>query len=259
MNRFKRGVAIWSAAGALLLAWAGLAWGVNHNEWNKAEAKIEQNIRLEHFYRVVGGELSGQESGPANKLARDLHDLPTSDLTSFTGDSNRYGGITDDLGFDPFNGVDCNECGKLDVEIINAVEQIKSGQLFLVLIELEREEVVGDLWPEVPGALWALWVIALPAGLGTMYVLKRRDEENRYEGVAEERRLLERLNHAKDELPVGSHDWVQLAQLGERLEEQIETRVSYRRSKTQELKLEGLKHEASNALDDIAAGNRALN
>lgn len=258
MKTIKRGAVIWAIAGMLLFAWLVFAAGVNAGARDKAEEKIEQNLKLEHFYRVVAGETSGQESGPANKLARDLKDLEATALNSFVGDSNRYGGITEDLGFDPFNGVDCSECGPLDRQVVEDVEQIKAGNLAVVIVRIQSEEVLEDEMPGLPGLLWVLWIVSLPAAGAVIYVRRMRSEGARYRDFPEERKLLAQLHEAKNELPPGHREWLALDELADRLREQIDMRASYKKSKTQQMKLETLTQEANNALDAIAAGNETL-
>lgn len=259
MNRIKRGATIWAVAGALLLAWSGFSWGANMGAEDRADDDRAKQEQLMHFYRVVAGDLSGQEPGPANKLARDLREIPVEDIETFTGDSNRYGGITDELGFDPFNGVNCSECGELDTQVVFDIQDIKDGELNTVLERLEDEIEPADTVAGPPGFLWAVWLISLPALAFALHMRERRSVESRYQGVIEERKLLEQLHQAREELPVGGRDWMAIAALEERLEEQIETRVNYKKSKTQEMKLERLMTEASDALESIAAGNKALN
>lgn len=248
---------VWLIAGALLFAWSGVSAGSNSAERNRAKDETAQLAKQEHFYRVVAGELSGNEPGPANKLARDLHDLPVEQIDTFTGDSNRYGGITEDLGFDPFNGVDCSECGPLDYEIALDVIAIKTDQLERVVDDLHAEVKPADTTSGPPTFAWFLWFFSLPTYVGVMYVRQRRGEERKYREFPEERHLLGELRDAQAELPQGPL-WDELERLSFRLQEQIETRVEYSKSKTQTMKLESLMQEGSDALEAIAAGNQTL-
>lgn len=254
----KRGVTIWLSVGALLLAWFGFSTGVNAGTRDRASEELAQEQKVEHFYRVVSGELTGSESGPANKLARDLRELPFEDLDTFMGDSNRYGGISDDLGFDPFDGVDCSECGRLDSEVILYVQEVKNGNLNLVIQELAEGVEEADLMSRPGSGIVFLWVLSLPVGIGILYVLGRRSEESRYREFSTERRLVSELREARSELPPGTSDADVLDAMIVRLEDQIEMRVNYKKSKTQEMKLDHLMKEANATLGAITAGNRTL-
>lgn len=256
MNKIKRVAAIWALAGGLLLAWFGFAAGVNAGTEDQFSDDVAQMEKVEHFYRVVNGDLSGQEPGPVNKLARDLRELSADRVLDFTGDSNRYGGITSDLGFDPFNGVDCSECGQLDTQIVLDVLAIKEGELDSVLERLESEIDQPSTLAEPPDVLWILWILSLPAGVGFLYVRRRRGEESRYREFLGERTLVHELREAGRDLS-DEERW-RAAHLADQLEAQIEMRVQYRQSKAQEMKLDGLQKEASDALEAIAAGNKEL-
>ena len=257
-SRLKRGALAWGAAGATLLAWVALAAGLNAGTNSEVKEARSQAAKETRFYQVVAGELSGSEPGPANRLARDLRETPVERLSSFQGDSNRYGGISEELGFDPFNGVDCQECGFLDPDVIENTEQVKNGDLPTVLEEIQDEVPVQDDTPGPPAFLWFLWIISYPIYAGYVFVKDRRSVEARYRDFAEERSLIGQLREAQHALPPGSQDWNALDQLADNLQEQIEQRVSYRQSKTQRIKIDTLTDEASSVLDDIAAGNREL-
>lgn len=258
MNKIRRGAVIWAAAGALLLAWFGLAAGVNAGTNDEVKDAIAQQGKAEHFYRVVAGDISGQEPGPANRLARDLRELSEEEIISFAGDNNRYGGISEELGFDPFNGVDCSECGPLDTQVIFDVQAVKDGDLEGVLDRLESEVPKPDEMSGPPLLLWFLWFVSFPVTVGIKYVQRQRSEEDKYRDFPDERELLAQLREAKSELPPGHQEWLALDQLADQLQEQIDLRVSYKHRKTKEMKLEALTQEASSRLEEIEAGNKTL-
>jgi hypothetical protein len=162
------------------------------------------------------------------------------------------------LGFDPFDGVDCSECGPLDQEVIENVQAIKDGELEQVLEEIESGIPASNEASGPPTFVWLLWLFSLPITASVMYLQKLKSEEDRYKGFPEERQLLAQLHAAKNELPPGHKEWLALDELADRLQEQIDMRVSYKKSKTQAMKLEALTQEASNALEAIAAGNKEL-
>lgn len=257
MNRkITRGAATWAVFGALLIAWTGAAKAASSDEKGRVKDEQAQLAEREHFYRVIAGELSGSEPGPANKLARDLRDLPVEQVDAFTGDSNRYGGITDDLGFDPFVGLDCNECGPLDDAVVEDVEEIKEGNLDEVLDEYTEAIEPADTMDGPPGFLWLLWLVSFPAYSVAVYIRRRRAEETKYREFVGERQLVSKLREAAGEL--SAVDQQPLNDLAERLESQIDARVSYGLTKSKQLKLESLIAEAGEVLDAIEAGNKEL-
>lgn len=259
MNKhIKRGVIVWVIAGVLLLAWFTFAVGVNAANEDQASDEISQVEKRERFYRVVSGEISGDAPGPLNRLARDLRELPTEDVGSFAGDNNRYGGISEELGFDPFNSPDCSECGPLDSDVIADVVTIKQGGIDEVIENLFESVEPADTLSGPPDFLWLIWLLALPIEVGAFYISQRRSEEDKYRDFAEERKLISELQMTKGDFLPNSREWRELDSLESRLKEQIETRVSYRKSKTQAMKIDYLTSEANSALEAIAAGNKEL-
>lgn len=113
----------------------GVGQAIDNNEASAAEKAAENEA---FFWRVVAGEDSG---GPTVDvlLARDLRGLSASEIADFEGNSNRYGGITDAIGYDPFDesGLNCFECGPLDAYTQNNLELIRGGNLDQVLAATE--------------------------------------------------------------------------------------------------------------------------
>ena len=249
---------MWATAGILLLAWVGVAAGVNaagSGDVKDARAQAAKEIR---FYQVVAGELSGSELGPANRLARDLKEASADKLVAFQGDSNRYGGITIELGFDPFDGVDCSECGPLDGEVISNVEAVKIGNLSEVIQSIQAEIPTQGEESGPPAAIWLLWIISFPTYAGFMYIKHHRSIEAKYRDFSDERQLIGQLREAQHGLPPGNQEWLALDQLADNLQEQIDARVSYTKSKAQKVRISTLTQEATSVLEDIEAGNKAL-
>lgn len=105
-------------------------------------AAQQRNERLSaevHFWNAVAGESSTDAPTVENQLASDLANVPANKLASFRGDSNRYGGITDAIGYDPFNGagLNCVECGPLKSSVLRDVKLAKAGGLATVLAEVK--------------------------------------------------------------------------------------------------------------------------
>lgn len=265
---FDRGLKLsipWGAIAVVLSVWAIVAGVSSHNENARANEQRAAATEVEHFYLVVAGERSGAEPGPANKLARDLRDLtvPSGDtyeaaVSRFRGDSNRYGGITRDLGFDPFEGPNCSECGPLDVAVQENVVVIHNGGIDTVIEEIEAgipddEPISGPpLW------LWIALLMSLPTYLVIDAVRVKRQEEGRYRELSTEKQLLADLRGMQKELPPGG-DRDLLTGLADRLEAQMDMRVSYRGKKKTDMKLQALVGEATSTLESIEAGNRELN
>lgn len=249
----KRAAVIWASAGALLLAWSGLAAGVNAGSDDNYDERRQIALKQQQFWSIVAGE-QGAPVGVFGKLASDLRDLEIEKLGGFRGDSNRYGGISEELGFDPFNGTNCSECGPLDQEVINTVVDVKSGRLGVVLTDLQPEEP--DTAPHPPGWLWILWVIAGPASLGGIYLVDKRREERKYSEFGEEMALVRSLERASEDLPwEQAHD---IANLRKKLKESIDQRIRYGEEEARTLRTQELLREAEETLEALREGNRAL-
>lgn len=98
-----------------------------------AEAQAERIATERHFWNAIAGRESSASASVENQLAMDL--AASEDLSSFRGNSNRYGGITDAIGYDPFDGSgqNCSECGPLKSEVRTKVELAKAGKVDQVL------------------------------------------------------------------------------------------------------------------------------
>lgn len=241
-----------------LFAWLGFVAGANSKERERVQDAQALLSKREHFYLVIAGRSPGAEPGPANRLARDLRDLPVEDVSTFTGDSNRYGGITSELGFDPFDGVDCSECGRLDGDVVYDTVEIKNGNIDTILSNHEAHIEPADTRPSPGGYIFFLWVLALPAYAGVVYVMQSRHTEETYKEFSRERTLIRELREAQEH-DIPDYERKRLQLLADALEGQIETRVSYSKTKTQKMEIEQLAGEAETALDAITVGNETLN
>lgn len=254
-NKIKWGAVVWISAVALLTAWSGIAAGRNAAESDRVQDEVAQLVKREHLYLVIAGEMSGNEPGPVNRLGRDLHGTSTEDLSTFEGDSNRYGGISEDLGFDPFDSPTCSECGPLDEDIINDIVLIRESGVAAALLQYQVEEA--GTASGTPGFLWIIWFLSYPVFVAVVYIRNKRGEEGKYRDFAQERALIHELREAgPDMLMPAQRD--QIGALADQLEAQIETRINYSKSKTTQMKLEQLTAEAVTALEAIAAGNETL-
>lgn len=269
-STFERGLKLsipWGAITLALSVWAIFAGVSGHNENARANEQRIAATKVEHFYLVVAGRLSGVEPGPANKLARDLRDLnvPEGDdyesaVSRFRGDSNRYGGITRDLGFDPFEGPNCSECGPLDVAVQDTLVVIKGSAAGIneVIEDIEAGIVDDEPLSGPPIWLWALWFFSLPTYLAIDAIMVKRKEEERYREFGTERALLRQVHEIQGALPAGDPRAGGLEQLARRLEAQMNRRVSFAGQKKQDMRLEALAAELEEAVEAIEAGNREL-
>lgn len=155
---------------------------------NQATAAQEAAENEAFFWRVVAGEDSG---GPTVdvQLARDLRGLSASEVQAFQGNSNRYGGITDAIGYDPFDetGLNCFECGPLDPYTKDNLALIRAGQLDQVLAgtEVPAPEEGLTLTPfgmSMVSYLLILWIIGGPITLAIAHYSAKFTNE-RYAAV----------------------------------------------------------------------------
>lgn len=265
---FDRGLKLsvpWGVLAMVLSAWAIFAGVSSHNENARANEQRAAAAKVEHFYLVVAGQLSGAEPGPANKLARDLRELtvPSGDtyeatLSRFRGDSNRYGGVTRELGFDPFEGPNCSECGPLDVAVQENVVVIHNGGIDTVIEEIEAGIVDDEPMSGPPLWLWIALLMSLPTYLVLDAIRVKRKEESRFREFGTERALLRQVQEIRGALPPGDPRQGGLEQLSRRLEAQMNKRVTFAGQKKQDMRLEALTAELEAAVDSIEAGNREL-
>lgn len=258
VQRHHTALAVWFVAFAALVLWAGAAMVDSALEDRVASSDRAQAAKIEHFFLVLAEQRSGLEPGPANKLARDLRTVDSRDVYGFRGDANRYGGITGELGFDPFDGSNCDECGELNFAFSRQIVRVKGGEVDAVIAEIEASIEKQDPFGGPPPALWLLWLGSLPVYMLVHTFVTKRGEEKRYVEVAAERHLLNEIHDTLRELPPGDERAIGLSSVAQRLEAQINQRVAYRKTKKEDMKLEALATEATAALESIEAGNREL-
>lgn len=127
-------VAIAAVAFSIVIIISILIQSQGHSSNRKLQAK---NDTEQHFWRAIGGVDSTAAETVENQLALDLKAVLDNEdaIANFRGDSNRYGGISDAIGYDPFNGTGqgCVECGPLDDSVQANLRLIASGNLNRVL------------------------------------------------------------------------------------------------------------------------------
>lgn len=103
----------------------------NHNR----QLQSRNDTQMQFWNIVATGE--SNTISPEHTLAKDLHAIlgDTEKINSFRGDSNLYGGVTYAIGFDPFNGANCSECGPLDTSVKRNLDLIAKGDLSQVIAD----------------------------------------------------------------------------------------------------------------------------
>jgi hypothetical protein len=117
-------------------------------QYNNAQTNYRVSQREGQFWLAVAGEGSDTMPVVASSLARDLNEILGNEdaMGSFIGSSNRYGGITEAVGFDPFDstGLRCNECGPLSAYTVRQMENIDDGGIAQVLGAVVQTEPVQE-------------------------------------------------------------------------------------------------------------------
>lgn len=138
----------------------------NDNERDNADRAASQA----HFWRAVAGDVSTDAPTVENQFAEDLAALSNTELREFRGTSNRYGGLVDQIGFDPFDerGLNCFECGPLDQRTLTNIKLVRSGQLRVVLatvhVDTDNDYTLTPFgWP----VWWTVIVYYLLVGHGS--------------------------------------------------------------------------------------------
>lgn len=164
--------------GLILTVWVGgastaaIVQTLDHGRAVEAHEVSQQEIQ---FWQAVAGEGSDSLPVVASLFARDLNEIidDPEALDAFYGTSNRYGGVTTAIGFDPFDetGLRCSECGPLDDYTRNGLDQIADGGLNALI---RQTEVPGPDngytltpfgWSFASTGL-AIWLVGGPLALG---------------------------------------------------------------------------------------------
>lgn len=185
--QFHKGM--WAAVLTVLVTVTGVAaagQAIQKDKQTEAQKAAESEVR---FWRVVAGVEAGSSPTVDVLLARDLRGLSSSQVNEFQGNSNRYGGITDAIGYDPFDetGLDCLECGPLDPYTKQNLSTIRQGGLEQVLDSIVVPSpstglALTPLGMSVPLYLILLWAVGGPFTLaGAHYAAKFTNE--RYAAV----------------------------------------------------------------------------
>jgi hypothetical protein len=159
---------------AVLISVGAVAAGVQAVNREEAQEQLAVTDQEASFWQVIAGEEPGTASNVSNHLARDLRAIINDDdaLEAFRGHSNRYGGITSAIGFDPFDGTgqSCVECGPLSASTLANIRSIRDGNLDDVLgavevVEVDEGFTLTPFGWSVATTIALLWVFGGPATL----------------------------------------------------------------------------------------------
>lgn len=136
----KLQTAIAAGAVAVYAGWMtviGIGQIADHSD---AKEETSERQAEAHFWRAVAGDIPTTSASVENTFADDLKaivDDPAA-IREFRGESNRYGGITEEIGYDPFDetGLNCFECGPLDSYTKARLALIRNGDLTKITDEL---------------------------------------------------------------------------------------------------------------------------
>lgn len=137
--------AVWMIV-LILLAGVTAVRSLGHKH---AESDYRSKLQAAHrhalVYQIIAGQRDSDSADTSVTLAYDLRKVlgPTDpqarslpfDIVHFDGNNNSYGGITKQLGYNPFagNGQGCSECGPLSASFKAKLLLIKRGQVGTVI------------------------------------------------------------------------------------------------------------------------------
>jgi hypothetical protein len=140
--------------------------------YNDKMSAYEQDLKETHFFRVIAGVEFGTAPTVDNLLARDLQKIlhDPAAIDSFRGNSNRYGGVSETIGYDPFDetGLNCFECGPLDSFTRNVLSNIASGNRSDLEVQHQKPVEGYKLTPfgvPVWTVLGFIWIVGGPLSL----------------------------------------------------------------------------------------------
>ncbi len=178
-----------AVAAALAISVAGMSFLANSQNQNFDQETTRQAQVTERndFYQVIAGTEGADSNNASDKLAVDLHQTfePVvrreatfeTVVSEFSASSQEYRGITEDIGFNPFDavGLSCEECGQLNSTMRSNLEQIFVQDNLASLIE--EVQVVENTVSVTPFG-WSVWftllvVWQIAGSIGLLYGLAR--------------------------------------------------------------------------------------
>jgi hypothetical protein len=243
-------VKVWGAvAVVLVLVFVFLLIGHTAATANYKHDLQDANARVRLYAAAEGRSLS--EPSVERKLGADVYAYAkahSGHLDGFRADTNSYGGITDAIGEDPFDGINCSECGPLKPEWQERLESATQGKANLPNL-IDRPTKPGNPARSV-GVLLLLWAFVLPLLLVGSRILDHRRRVRSYS--AEDYHLLSALDQ---QLEQGSDD-PDLQHLRAGLQNALNERANAGKTEKTEMLIDRLKSEARDRLEALEAGNR---
>ena len=180
-NKIQRIVAIAS----LSLGAGFMSIGFFSQAYTKSQEPTVQNVEARnHFYKVVAGAEQPSTSDSLNKLAVTLSDKKIN-IDTFIAPSGRYAGLEKQLGSNPFDntGLDCTECGHLNIVTKSAITQIRNGNLSSVITPSTSTKSDGYSLTPLNTSFWIFiptwWLFTSFVGFGAAYYADKY--KNRYQ------------------------------------------------------------------------------
>lgn len=144
--------------------------------FDEARVEYEQSVHRNELWQIVAGETARPPGIAAyTLLAERLAPIVASaasadDITAdaYTAPPRTYRGITEELGFDPFDSELCNECGELTPYMVERLRDIREGRL-ADLIEAGEPPVGEVRWGFTGMPFWlelfVVWQLFGTAGM----------------------------------------------------------------------------------------------
>ena len=251
----------------VLLAVALISGAVaSHNYGNAKQGYAHRT----HFYEVVAGKITDLQPTVDDTLASDLSKISVSRLADFRGDSNRYGGVSSDLGVKVF--ADCGgDCGALTDQMIQNVTDAKNGNVSAALGSNRPSKASSSLTGIALVAI-VLWLAIAGLGLASPMLRRRKRHEKLRRAYPDECGTIDRLNAAMDAIAPGKIDLMsrrqatisrgqydELKRMRDGIEEALQVRIdpTFASSSPQlaSRQVEKLMTEASLTLKSVETGN----
>ena len=187
----------WKILGVVVMAvsigmslFTGLSTAKRINDgiaYQDAQQTYEQQVRLNEMWQIIDGEVPGPPGADSytllgERLAVVVDEAPTSgDITteSYTAPPRTYRGITDEIGFDPFESELCNECGDLSQYMVERLRNIKDGRLSSIIENVEAPvDAAGWGFTSLPFWLELFIVWQLFGSIGMAWGLSRYGDKD---------------------------------------------------------------------------------
>lgn len=253
---------IWGLAGgvvAMIFVAVILVASVHNSGVNSANHQIEAR---HHFWQVVAGQTTPSAPTVDNKLALDLRVAlhsrnPSQAINNFTGNSNEYGGITDQIGVDPFSGQSCHECGPLSSYMKDRLGEIRNGNVAeVVATDKPTGHKYSTSWVWI---LALVWLISLPLMLYFPTLTRRHKLKSVEEVFPEDGRMIDKLDKAMRELPPGDPQYNEFRDLRDKLDAALNRQLVSTKDEVAKTRRKELAEQARVSIAAYEEGNKYLN